>query len=89
MTKTLSKEEKLRLKSNSESMSDVMKIWNEIKLIQDAQKVEFKDYPYGLTIDFYNKHQNYLSLLLTEYFEQLEFIEKMIDAQNTKYKMEN
>lgn len=89
MTKILCKEEKLKLKSNSESMSDVMKIWNEIKLIQDAQKVEFKDYPYGLTIDFYNKHQNHLSLLLTENFEQLDFIEKMIDAQSIKYKMEN
>jgi hypothetical protein len=95
MIKVLSKEEKLkkeeilRLKSNSESMPDVIKIWNEIKLIQDAQKVEFKDYPYGLTIDFYNRHQNHLSSLLIEKFEQLDFIEKMIDAQNTKYKMEN
>lgn len=88
MIKILSREEKLKIKSNSESMPDVMKIWDEIKLIQDAQKVEFKHYPYGLTQDFYNKHQNHLSSLLIEKFEQLDFIEKMIDAQNTKYKIE-
>lgn len=88
MTKTLSKKEQLKIKTNSESMPDVMKIWDEIKLIQDAQKVKFKDYPYGLTQEFYNKHQNHLSSLLIEKFEQLDFIEKMIDAQNTKYKIE-
>ena len=89
MIKILSKDEKLRVKSNSESMPDVMKIWNEIRLIQNAQKVEFKDYPYGLSLDFYNKHQNHIASLLSEKFEELDFIEKMIDAQNTKYKMEN
>ena len=89
MTKILSKKEKLRVKSNSESMHDVIKIWGEIRLIQNAQKVEFKDYPYGLTIEFYNKHQSHISSLLNDKFEELDFIEKMIDAQNTKYKMEN
>ena len=89
MIKTLSKNDKLRAKSNSESMSDVMRIWDEIKLIQKAQSVEFKDYPYGLSLDFYNKHQIHIASLLSEKFEELDFIEKMIDAQNTKYKMEN
>ena len=89
MTKTLSKKEKLRVKSNSESMHDVIKIWDEIRLIQNAQKVKFKDYPYGLTREFYNKHQNHIASLLSEKFEELDFIEKMIGAQNTKYKMEN
>ena len=89
MTKVLSKEEKLRVKSNSESMGDVVRIWDEIKLIQNAQRVEFKDYPYGLTIDFYNKHQSHIASLLSDKFEELDFIEKMIDAQNIKYKMEN
>lgn len=89
MTKTLSKKEKLRVKSNSESMHDVIEIWAEINKIRKAQKVEFKDYPYGLTREFYNKHQSHISSLLNDKFEELDFIEKMIDAQNTKYKMEN
>jgi hypothetical protein len=89
MKTKLSKKEKLRVKSNSESMHDVIEIWAEINKIKKAQKVEFKDYPYGLSLDFYNKHQNHIASLLSEKFEELDFIEKMIDAQNTKYKMEN
>ena len=73
---------------NSESMPNVLKIWEEIRMLQEAQKVEPKSYPYGLQGDFYNKHQNHITSLLNDKFDELDFIEKMIDAQNTKYKME-
>ena len=49
-------------------------------------KVTPESYHYGLRKEFYNKHQNYLKLLLQEEMDKLSFIEKMIDAQNTKYK---
>ena len=78
--------EKLERKSNKESMTDVIKIWKKIDKIKEAMKVGPELYPYGLSQYFYNKHQNYLKLLLQEEMDKLSFIEKMIDAQNTKYK---
>lgn len=86
MEKTLTKKMTKEQKNNLESMPNVLKIWEEINKIKEAQKVKPKDYPYGLQEEFYNKHQNHLSSLLNNKFKELEFIEKMIDAQNTKYK---
>ena len=83
---TQAKAENLRKKSNKESMTDVIKIWKKVGKIKEAMKVGPESYPYGLSQDFYNKHQNYLKLLLQEEMDKLSFIEKMIDAQNTKYK---
>ena len=82
----MNQKDKLNKKFNKESMTDVIKIWKKVDEIKKAMKATPESYPYGLRKEFYNKHQSYLKLLLQEEMDKLSFIEKMIDAQNTKYK---
>ena len=87
MTTELSEKEiKAIKKSNKESMDDVLKIWDEISKIKQAMEVNIEDYPYEMPKLLYYQHQSILKSLLNDKMEELEFIEKMIDAQNTKYK---
>ena len=87
MTTQLSEKEiKAIKKSNKESMGDVLKIWDEVSKIKQAMEVSFEEYPYEMPRLLYHQHQNILKSLLNDKMEELEFIEKMIDAQNTKYK---
>ena len=83
---TQAKAENLRKKSNKESMGEVLKIWSEVNKIKQAMEVSFEEYPYEMPMHLYHQHQNILKSLLNDKMEELEFIEKMIDAQNTKYK---
>lgn len=76
---------KLR-KNDLECMATVKSIWIEISHIQNGLTKKHEEYPYGLSLDFYNKHQSFLQSLLNDKMEELEFMEKMIDAENTKYK---
>ena len=82
----LDTKEQLRKTSNKESMGEVLKIWTEIDKINGALSVSFDEYPYEMPRLLYHQHKNILKSLLNDKMEELEFIEKMIDAQNTKYK---
>lgn len=82
----LSEKQKLEIKKNNqESMDDVLKIWEEIDRLKQAMEVSIDKYPYETPLFLYNQHQNILKSLLNDKMDELKFIEKIIDSQNTKY----